>query len=305
VTVIVDVTTSDDLVALYSTYSSLLAADQPARLEVRFAPGTYGVASIGPIQLDLGNSPSVRQPKIDVVLRGAATTAPTVLRDMSILVRARTLQLENLILTGQLRAALDARVTTGFAMINCIVANNTAGSPWPGDVMLLVASLYGERPLEVTLEDTWFVGNGQQSTATLLAIRPATGSFVERVELSRCGFIGNSTSVDVQVDEARTVHLDQIIATKRVRDGVVLRTARCKDVSVTRSAFYVDDPSAVAEEDTRTWASGIDVRDSQIAADLAGDAWTRSNELVRDLASIVPDSAAVRSRLQAVVGLAR
>lgn len=206
-------------------------------------------------------------------------------------------------------------------MRNCVVAHNTIGGPW-GGVLLRIGGVYGQPPPRVTIADTWFLRNAAESPSTLLAIAPATGSYIEAVELSRVSLVANGNAADVRIDEARTIHLDDVLAVKQHTAGVVLQFARCKQVLVERSTFVVDDPLAIAAEDTSSWSSGLDLRASRIyatgparalpacvrgrvdvrpappASALALDA------LVAQLAAQLPDSTtAARARVQEALGI--
>lgn len=317
----IDVASSDDLARLYTTYIQLVERDVDTTLELELAPGRYGVASIGPINLDLGGNPAPKVPRVDVVLRGRTTQPSAVLHDMAIRVHARSLHVENVILAGRQQGLLDARVARSFSMRNCVVAGNTVGGPW-GGVLLRIGGVYGQPPPRVAIEDTWFAGNAEGSASTLLAIAPATGSYVDEVELSRVSLLANGNAVDLRIDEARTIHLDDVLAVKQHAAGVVVRFARCKQVLVEHSTFVVDDPLAIAVEDTSTYRAGCDLRASRIYASgpshalpacvrgrvdvrPAPPAPARAlDDLVAELAAQLPEStSAARARVQEALGI--
>ncbi len=259
------IASSDDLVGLYATYIQLIERDEDTSLELTFAPGVYGVASIGPVGLDLGGNPPPKQPKVDIVLRGDPAQ-PVVFRDMAVRICARSVHLENVVMTGRQQGLLDARVASSLSMRNCVVAHNTWGGPW-GGALLRVAGTYGQPAYSVTVEDTWFVGNAEQSRSALLALAPATGSYIERVNLARVTFLANRNAADVDVQEARTIHLDDVLAVKEHADGAVLRYSRAQHVLVEGSTFVVDDPRAIADETiTTNWSSGLELRASRVYA---------------------------------------
>jgi hypothetical protein len=264
------ISSSDDLVELYSKYIGLVESGIDETLELVFAPGVYGVASIGPIQLDLGGNPAPREPKIDVVIRGAVT-APVVFRDMGLLVNARSLLLENVMLTGRRQSVLHARVATTFTMRNCVVADNVWGGPW-GGMLMQVGGTYGVPSYKVSIEDTWFVRNSEDSESAVLALGPATESFIEDVRLARVVLIDNRTKRDLDIREAQKIHVGDTIAIKRQAGGATLRYANSEQVLFERSTFVVEDPSAIAEADTRTWSSGLALRDSHVYARKPGAA---------------------------------
>jgi hypothetical protein len=313
------IASSDELVGLYGQYCALVESNRAGTLEIELAPGTYGVASIGPIMFDLGGNPAPKDPQIDIIIRGAAKEPPVVFRDLGIVVNARSLQLENLVLTGRGQKLLDAHVAETFTMRDCVVAGNTWGGPWEGS-LVNVAGVHGKPPYSVRIEDTWFVRNDEQSRSTLLAIRAATGSYVERVELARVAFVDNATSFDVLIEEAREIQIDDLIAVKQ-RGDTVLRYARAERVRVERGAFVVRDAHAIAEEDTRTWKSGMELHDSIVyAADpsVQPRATVRNvavrdrgalrpldalDEIAASIASRVPDATAARARLADALGL--
>lgn len=297
----IEVASSDDVAALYLRYIELVDSGRELTLEVRFAPGVYGVASIGPIRLDLGGNPPPKDPKIDVILRGASADPPAVLRDLGILVTARSLRLEDLILTGRSQGLLEARVARSFAMARCVVAHNTWGGPW-GGALMRVLGLHGRPAYSVTIEDAWFVRNGQEGQAALLAIGPATGAFVEEVTVRRVAFLENTTHGDLVVHEARAIRADDVLAVKDHAGGAaVLRYERTQRVEIERSTFLVDDPAAVAFEDTRTWRAGMAMTESEIRA--PGPRGAALDEVVAELTRRIPDPAVARARLREALGV--
>jgi hypothetical protein len=304
-------------------YIELVDAGKELTLDIVLAPGVYGVASIGPIRLDLGGNPAPKDPKIDVILRGAAADPPAVLHDLGMLVNARSLHLEDLIIEGRSQEVLDARVARELVMKRCVVANNTWGGPW-GGALMRVSGIHGQPAYAVEIEDIWFVCNGQQSEAALLAVTPATGSFVDHVELRGVTFLDNGTHGDLQIHEARAIHADDVLAVKDHGGGAaVLRYERAERVAVEHSTFVVDDPAAIAFEDTRTWRSGMELARSKVyvtgrsralpagvrghAEVLDGSQLRRSgaalDELVASITRRIPDPAAARARLRAALGL--
>lgn len=318
-----EVASSDDIAALYVTYIELVNSGREVTLDIAFAPGVYGVASIGPIQLDLGGNPAPREPKIDLVLRGLVADAPVVFRDMGMLVNARSLQLENLILTGRNQQVLDARVARELVMRRCVIANNDWGGPWQG-ALLRVSGMYGQPAYSVEIEDSWFVRNGAQAEAALLAVSPATGSFVDQVTLRRVTFLDNSAHSDLLVREARTIRAEDLLVVKNHGGGAVfLRYERAGRVVVERSTFVVDDPAAIAFEDTRTWRSGMELPHSKIY--VSGPSRTPPpgvrgypeildgsqlrprrgslEEVIAAIASGIPDPRTTRTRLRDALGL--
>jgi hypothetical protein len=260
----IDIERSDDLAALYGTYIELVERGRAETLELRVAPGVYGVASFGPIQLDLGGNPPPRDPQIDVVIRGEPSTPPVVFHDLGLLVHARSLTLENLILTGRHQGVLEARVARHFAMKRCVVAANSWDPSWGGAV-LRVTGMHDQPAYTVELEDCWFARNGEQSPAALLALVPATGGYIERVELRGLRFLGNTTSVDLAIHEAREVRGRDLFVIKDARGGqVFLRYDRCEKVALEHSTFVLGGAGALASEDTRSWFSGVDLAGSKV-----------------------------------------
>jgi len=244
----IEVRSSDDIAALYVTYIELVDSGREETLDIVLAPGDYGVASIGPIRLDLGGNPEPKDPKIDVILRGASADPPAVLRDLGMLVTARSLRLENLILTGRSQALLEARVARAFELESCVVLGNSWGGPW-GGVLMRVLGVHGQPAYSVDIADTWFVRNSQQSQAALLALAPATGSFIDEVRLRRVTFLENSTHADLQVHEARAIRADDVFAVKDGAGGAaVLRYERAEQVVLERSTFVVGDDGKLLRE---------------------------------------------------------
>lgn len=319
----VAVASSDDVARLYATYIELVDRGEPLILDVVFAPGVYGVASIGPIRLDLGGNPAPAEPLIDVVLRGDPAGPPVVFRDMGIVVQARRLRLEHLILTGRQHEVLDARIARELVIHNCVVAGNDWAAPWSG-ALLRITGLPGQPAYTVEIVDSWFVHNGAQSAAALVLVNPATGSFVDRLALRRVTFLDNQLAADLAVREARTIHAEDILTVKR-RGGASawLDYARAARVTVDGSTFIVDDPAVIAREDLRTWCSGMVLTGSQVYvsgasrrlpagvrgnAQLLDDAVRRPSGDALDaaiaaIAGSVPDPGVGRARLREALGL--
>lgn len=316
------VASSDDIAALYLEYIELVDGKQETRLEIDIAPGTYGVATIGPIRLDLGGNPAPKQPAIDVVLRGPAGEQPAVLCDLGMLVIARSLRLENLILTGRHQSVLDARVARALTIERCVVASNEWGGPW-GGALLRVAGVYGQPAYRVDIRDSWFVRNGAQSEAALLEVAAATGSFVEHVELRRVTFLDNATHSDLLVREARAIYADDVLAVKsRAGGAAVLRYAHTSHVAIERSTFVVDDPAAIACDAPHPGGATAELGDSTIyvpagaarklppnvrgRADVLDRAPVRAGALAdvaAAIASRIPDPELMRARLRGALGL--
>ncbi|HEY0195398.1 MAG TPA: hypothetical protein VGC42_29990 [Kofleriaceae bacterium] len=298
------ITSSDDLAALYGTYNELVAGGRELTLELEVAPGEYGVASIGPIQLDLGGNPPPNDPQIDVVIRGAPGV---VFRDLGIQVRARSLRLEQLVLTGRRQGLLDARVAHSFAMHGCVVAANSWDPSWPG-ALLRVGGLVDQPAFTVELDDCWFAGNSEQAEAALLEVTPATGSFVERVGLRGVRFVGNATRSDLVVHETRELRARDLFVVKDARNTTFLRYDRCETVAIDHSTFVLGQTGALLAEDTRTWFSGLELSDSTVhAGGVVRKLPTsvRGNSQVRDGVDLAARAGQLRDLIDAVTRGAR
>jgi hypothetical protein len=296
----VDVASSDDLVALYATYLELSASGREATLDVVVAPGEYGVASIGPIRLDLGGDLRSTDPRVDVVVRGAVSEPAAVFRDLGILAAARSLRLERLILTGRHQTVLAARVTRALAIAGCVIVGNEWGGPW-GGALVRVTGIYGRPAYTVDIADTWLVANDARSEAALISIAPATGSYVESVALRRVALLENRTRGDVVVRQARRIHAEDVIAVKAGAAGAaILRLAQADQVRIERSALVVDSLAAISAEDTRARSSGIELRDTRIytaSAERGLPPGARGSAVVLDGGPVVARQAAARATL--------
>ncbi|MEJ7601044.1 MAG: hypothetical protein WKG01_24285 [Kofleriaceae bacterium] len=255
------ISSSDDLVELYGRYIELVERDVEDTLELVFAPGDYGVASIGPIQLDLGGNPAPRDPKLDVTIRGQAG-APAVFRDLGVLVNARSLHLEHVIFTGRRQAVLQARVARLFSMRSCVVADNSWGGPWNG-ALLQVGGVFGHDAYRVSIDDTWFVRNTEESSSTLLDLGPASGAFVDEIKLARVAFLDNRTHRDLAIREAQAIQIADLIAVKQ-EPGVVIHRTNVERTEIEHSTFVVSGPGAIAGADTRVYSSALTLRDTTV-----------------------------------------
>jgi hypothetical protein len=272
---VIQVTTSDELHALRLTYMELAASARESTLEIVVAPGVYGVASIGPIQLDLGANGS----KIDVVLRGEGSV---VFDDLLVSVNARSLHLENLVLRNNRRTLLDARVANRFSMRGCVVSDNMWGGP-PGGALMQVTGTYGKPAPSVHIADTWFVRNGGLTQAALLEVRPATGSFVDHLHLDGVVFLDNGVHADLQLVGVKTININDVVARKKKH--TVIRHSPAQRMTIQHSVFIVDIPSQVAMERIGTQPTGFELSDSRLYA--TGARWqmpphVRGNSRVSD-----------------------
>lgn len=192
----IEVSDADGLHALYATYLKLCGSGEASTLEVVLAPGRYGESSIGPIRLDLDGPDDRSGAAIDLIVRGASSTAPAVLDDIQVKLTGRRIVLENLVLTGRRDALLRARVGERFEMRRCRVTDNGIGGPWGGKLIEL-AGVPGRSGFGVALVDTWFVGNRQVSPAAMMTISPASGGGLKGVDFERVVMVDNHFSADV------------------------------------------------------------------------------------------------------------
>lgn len=250
--VTVQITNSDELHNLYIQYQGLLDAGKSARLEVNIAPGTYGIASIGPIALNLRGSPP-RDSQVDVVLRG--TGSGVIFKDLGMQVTARSLHLENITFTKRQQSILQAQVKTSFTMKNCVVVDNNQGGPWGGS-LLQVMGTPNQGAYSVEIEKTAFLRNSEGSQSALLVLGPASGSGIDEVRIKDSVFLDNGVTTDIAVMAARSISLAGcFVYKKRYERGqqqlapTLLRYAASPRVSISGGVYVVDALEDIAAEE--------------------------------------------------------
>jgi len=267
----VEIASSDDLVGLYQRYQQWIAEGYEGALELVFAPGVYGVASIGPITLDLGGNPAPRDPKIDVVLRGSPGT---VLRDLGVLVNARSLVVEDLILTGRHTTLIEARVAAKFELRRCAIVGNSYDPPFGNGALVSVRGTFEQPAYSATLEDVWLVRNGELSEAAVIALGPATGSYVYDVQLRRVTSVENTTSADIAILEAKSIEAEDCVCVKAA--GAWLRHSRSGAIAIRGGSFSLDRAANVVAgvADPMTPPRSIDI-------EVTGDVYAREGDVPR------------------------
>ncbi len=238
-----EVNNTADLGTLSTEYMNLWTAGFDGTLEVKFAPGTYAAQGWSLIP-DSFSRNRYEPPKIDVVLRGNGA----VLAALPGTIRARSLRLENLVLTGMRSSSVLLQITKELVIKGCALIDTRFGDPnWMGSYVSIQArstSKWRKSALTVLIEDSWFVRNFQGSSAmTMLAFeqdRTMPGYF-RRVDIRRSMFLGNAyLTAELNFEVAQKVVIADSVFYKTWPSGTLIRATSCGKVIVKNSAIVVE-----------------------------------------------------------------
>jgi hypothetical protein len=180
----VQVSADADFQRVQGRWSELIYAADPGELVIDLAPGTYTKS------LQLGDVKG----GVHVRIRGVG--GPAVFDGASLSVDARSLVLENVVLTGWTldSPVLQVKVRESLVLDHVAVADNvrhtTAKRPGP---LVRITSSYktGARP--VTIRDSWFVGNGPAPDgSTLIGASGVKPDQISTLTLERVVFAANA-----------------------------------------------------------------------------------------------------------------
>jgi hypothetical protein len=259
-----EIKSAEDLLKLRTDYQEMWDAGFDGTLEVTIRAGTYPAVGWA-----LSPNPSSKRkgdaPTIDVILRGPATIpAPGK-------VKARSLVIEELVLTGARSAPIELEVGKSFAMRRAALIDGRFGDPmYQGTFFEIRArgTKGSKAPVTVAIDDSWFVRNFQEAKPmAMVGLTSATEfpGYFEEVSIRRSAFLGNAFMSELAVDFARKVKIEDSIFYKTWPGGTVLRFTSTADVTVKRCAFAVEEIGQVATveetppiafEDSRIYARG-------------------------------------------------
>ena len=235
-----DIKSSDDLLALDSQYSALWESGFEGTVEVNIGPGP-----LAPSGWSLHPGTAKGEPRIDLVLRGSGGVFPLPGR-----IRARSVRIENVILTGTRSAPAEIRVSTEFAMKRVMLVDGRFADPnFEGGWIEVFADGGKRSAARAAIEDSWFVRNYQLKAPMRLVSflsRGEDGGAFERVRVAHSAFLGNAFAVDLGVDFATSVGIEDSFFYRNWPTGSELRCASCGAVTVERSAFAVERLDEVA-----------------------------------------------------------
>jgi len=238
-----DVKSSNDLLSLNSEYARLWESGFDGTLEVNVGAGPFT-----PIGWDLRPSTPSGQARIDVVIRGGGAVFPFPGH-----VQARSLRLENLVLTGTRSGPTEIRVSTDFTMKRSMLVDGRFADPnFAGGYLEVFADGGKKVAAQATIEDCWFVRNFQTKAPmqmVSLLQRGEDAGYFERVRVRHSAFLGNAFAADLAVDFATSVAIEDSLFYRNWPTGSELRLTSCGAVTVERSTFAVEKIDQVAAVD--------------------------------------------------------
>ena len=207
---VVDIRRAGDLPMLYA--SALVAADAPGggHLRVRLPEGRLE-GSGAPAAVQLGASTGAVG-ALDVTLAGPAPDRPAVLDGISLQFVGQRLALENVVLFGSPRTAINATVTEELVLRGAVIAGTRIADATQETV--LTVSIAPGSEGSVLLEDSWLVDNGGPRLVMGLLARSGSGAGAT-VRLLRSGLVANTVVHDLLIDGTRRVELDHAVLVGR------------------------------------------------------------------------------------------
>jgi hypothetical protein len=238
---VIRVNTTDDLNQVRHRYLEALAAGTEAVVEVELAAGSYGPASLS---LTIPAGQRVPDPlQVDVVLRGAPGADPAVLRDVALQIAARSVRLENLVVTATNRAAIKVQAGRDVTIRGCTVVDNRWASDFAG-VRLVDVTGVGTTPLDVTIEDSWLVGNRQQhdkKPSALVGVKRSPQVPLAQVTVRRTAFLGNDVAAELSISGAHAVRVEDVLVHRTRATGSFLACDACQRIDLDRAGLVVED----------------------------------------------------------------
>ena len=212
----IDVHQAADLPLLYA--HALAAAEEPdGELVVRFPEGRLeGSGPTAPTAVQLGSSTGAGTGPLTVSLAGPAPDRPAVLDAVSLQFVGRRLVLENLVLHGSQRTAVNATVTDALVLRASVVAGTRIADPTQETV--LTASVAPGADGSVLLEDSWVVDNGGPRLVMGLLVRSGSDADAT-LRLVRSGLVANAVVHDLLVDGTSQVALDHAVLVGRADES--------------------------------------------------------------------------------------
>ena len=251
-----DIKTSDDLLALNGKYMELCSSGFDGTVEISVGPGPFTGIGWGLTPEKAGGECT-----IDVVIRGSGSAFPFPGH-----VRARSLSLDNVVITGPVAGGSEVRVSRGFSMKRSMLVDARLSDPnWAGGYLEVYAEGGRASPVRVDIEDCWFVRNFQtQIAASLLRLdtRGVSAGVFDQVNIRRSAFLGNAFAADVSVYLAQHVSVEGSLFYRTwAGAGAELRCASCGDVAISGSTFVVENLDQVAALEV---TPAVTVKDSRV-----------------------------------------
>ena len=262
------VQTTADLLHLRAGYQELLDSAYDGTLEVHFVSGgdAGGGWDLWPERKSRGAS---APPAIDLRLVGDGGPLPGTLSR----VLARSVRLENLLVTGSRSVALSFEVAGPFTMSRCAVIDGRWTDPHGGEGFLVVEARRGGSEVRVAIEDSWFVRNWQAAPMPMIAVRAAAhqGAVPAEVAVRRSAFLANAFAREVSVPRAASLAVEDSVFFKNWSDGEIFACGEGVPARVTGSVLAVPEVRYLA---TPSGCPGLDLAGSRLFSPPApGTAW--------------------------------
>ncbi len=235
-----EVKSSADLLALQIEYQRLWEASFDGTLEVTIAAGAYAPQSWS-LAPATDSARKTAEPTIDVVLRGGPAAPP-----LPSLVRARSLQLESLVLAGG-GAPWRLEVSQSLTMKSSLMIDARARK-WDGGPFLAILGQGDDvarkpRPVTARIESSWFVRNWQdENPASMVGFGAVTDAPVywDSIAIDDCAFIGNAFAVSLDFEFAKAVTIARTLFYKPWAAGVLIKSTSSGDIVLDDSVVIVE-----------------------------------------------------------------
>jgi len=176
----------------------------PSTLEVVLAPGIYeGVA----LSLKDKSSPS----NLEIVVRGAGPEPSTFKSPIQI--HAARIRLENLVIADINVGSPTTTLKVGDALQIDGVAwvGNRHAEPELGDPIVAIEAGFRSGPKDITISNSWFVGNDSGGKSTLIGLKTVRPDIVSSLSFKNTVFVDNHCSVVVAPEFSEAVLFDHTV----------------------------------------------------------------------------------------------
>ena len=180
----------------------LASQSGPATFEVVLAPGTY--EGIG-LSLRDGSDES----NLEIVVRGAGP-GPTIFKS-PIQIHAARIRLENLVIADTIVGlpVTILKVGDSLQIDGVSWVGNRHEEPNIGDPIVAIKVGYSGGPKDITVTDTWFVGNDNGGQSNLIDMKTLRSDIVSSLSFKNSVFVDNHCSVVVNPESFEEVNFDQ------------------------------------------------------------------------------------------------
>lgn len=242
------VANAQDLLRLRSEYLRLYQQGFDGVLDVEVAAGKY--ESVGwDLEPPQATAAKNIAPRMDIVLRGAPAVLP-----LPSGIAARSLRLENLVIAKMSSITpTNLEVTKDLVIERCLVVGNAWSSAMsPGPFIQVRArsdSRIFKSPVDVTIEDSWFVGNRSDPAVPLLGFvsSPLAPGHFDHLTIRRSVFAGGSFAPELEVEHARRMIIENALFYERDAGVSILSCRSSADIAIRGSILVVEDVARLVQ----------------------------------------------------------